>query len=164
MYRSTVEMDDEDTLNEYRRRVTSDPDSIKEINITKKMRNISNSMYRLAGRILTHTSKFEIKGQLTDYEKYSAKTIASMWQILNKLVNDEKYRVTAKITELEKYATLLEAYVKLVEQMIDYLDILTDARKRTDAQIEIVEHASDFLNIVKDFLKEMKEFEKQLKE
>ena len=164
MFRSTVEMDDEDTLSEYRRRVTPNPDSSKEMNITKKLRNISNNMYKQAGRILMHNRKVESKEQLTDYEKFSVKNISSMWQILNKLVNDEKYRVTAKITELEKYATLLETYVKLVEQMIDYLDILTDARKRTDAQIEIVEHASDFLNIVKDFLKEMKEFEKQLKE
>ena len=163
MFRSTVEMDDEDTLSEYRRRVTPNPDSSKEINITKKLRNITNNMYKQAGRILMHNRKVESKEQLTDYEKFSVKNISSMWQILNKLVNDEKYRVTAKITELEKYATLLEAYVKLVEHMIDYLDTLADARKKEVSQIEIVEQAYDFLNIVKEFLEELKEFQNQFK-
>ena len=163
MFRSTVEMDDEDTLSEYRRRVTPNPDSSKEINITKKLRNITNNMYKQAGRILMHNRKVETKEQLTDYEKFSVKNISSMWQILNKLLNDEKYRVNAKITELEKYASLLEAYVKLVEHMIDYLDTLADARKKEVSQIEIVEQAYDFLNIVKEFLGELKEFQIQFK-
>ena len=85
MFRSTVEMDDEDTLSEYRRGVTPNPDSSREMNITKKLRNISNNMYKLAGRILMHSSKVETKEQLTDYEKFSVKNIASVWQILNKL-------------------------------------------------------------------------------
>ena len=165
MHQSTVEMDNEDTINEHRRRVTSDPDSMKEVNITRKMRSIVDSMYKLAGRILTHSSKFKIKGQLTDQEKYSAKTIASMWQILNKIINDEKYRITARTSELEKYAILLETYVKLVEQMMDFVDMLTNARKSnifnhsSDARMEIIDQETDFLNIVKDFLKDMKEFE-----
>ena len=91
MFRSTVEMDDEDTLSEYRRRVTPDPDSSREMNITKKLRNISNNMYKLAGRILMHSSKVETKEQLTDYEKFSVKNIASMWQILNKLSNGNEW-------------------------------------------------------------------------
>ena len=85
MFRSTVEMDDEDTLSEYRRGVTPNPDSSREMNITKKLRNISSNMYKLAGRILMHSSKVETKEQLTDYEKFSVKNIASVWQILNKL-------------------------------------------------------------------------------
>ena len=163
MFRSTVEMDDEDTLSEYRRRVTPNPDSSKEINITKKLRNITNNMYKQAGRILMHNRKIESKEQLTDYEKFSVKNISSMWQILNKLLNDEKYRVNANISELEKYASLLEAYVRLVEHMIDYLDTLADARKKEVSQIEIVEQAYDFLNIVKEFLGELKEFQIQFK-
>ena len=163
MFRSTVEMDDEDTLSEYRRRVTPNPDSSKEINITKKLRNITNNMYKQAGRILMHNRKVESKEQLTDYEKFSVKNISSMWQILNKLLNDEKYRVNANISELEKYASLLEAYVRLVEHMIDYLDTLADARKKEVSQIEIVEQAYDFLNIVKEFLEELKEFQIQFK-
>ena len=163
MFRSTVEMDDEDTLSEYRRRVTPNPDSSKEINITKKLRNITNNMYKQAGRILMHNRKVESKEQLTDYEKFSVKNISSMWQILNKLLNDEKYRVNANISELEKYASLLEAYVRLVEHMIDYLDTLADARKKEVSQIEIVEQAYDFLNIVKEFLGELKEFQIQFK-
>ena len=163
MFRSTVEMDDEDTLSEYRRRVTPNPDSSKEINITKKLRNITNNMYKQAGRILMHNRKVESKEQLTDYEKFSVKNISSMWQILNKLLNDEKYRVNANISELEKYASLLEAYVRLVEHMIDYLDTLADARKKEVSQIEIVEQAYDFLNIVKEFLGELKEIQNQFK-
>ena len=163
MFRSTVEMDDEDTLSEYRRRVTPNPDSSKEINITKQLRNITNNMYKQAGRILMHNRKIESKEQLTDYEKFSVKNISSMWQILNKLLNDEKYRVNAKITELEKYASLIEAYARLVEHMIDYLDTLADARKKEVSQIEIVEQAYDFLNIVKEFLGELKEFQIQFK-
>ena len=163
MFRSTVEMDDEDTLSEYRRRVTPNPDSSKEINITKKLRNITNNMYKQAGRILMHNRKIESKEHLTDYEKFSVKNISSMWQILNKLLNDEKYRVNANISELEKYASLLEAYVRLVEHMIDYLDTLADARKKEVSQIEIVEQAYDFLNIVKEFLGELKEFQIQFK-
>ena len=163
MFRSTVEMDDEDTMSEYRRRVTPNPDSSKEINITKKLRNITNNMYKQAGRILMHNRKIESKEQLTDYEKFSVKNISSMWQILNKLLNDEKYRVNANISELEKYASLLEAYVRLVEHMIDYLDTLADARKKEVSQIEIVEQAYDFLNIVKEFLGELKEFQIQFK-
>ena len=163
MFRSTVEMDDEDTLSEYRRRVTPNPDSSKEINITKKLRNITNNMYKQAGRILMHNRKIESKEQLTDYEKFSVKNISSMWQILNKLLNDEKYRVNANISELEKYASLLEAYVRLVEHMIDYLDTLADARKKEVSQIEIVEQAYDFLIIVKEFLGELKEFQIQFK-
>ena len=163
MFRSTVEMDDEDTLSEYRRRVTPNPDSSKEINITKKLRNITNNMYKQAGRILMHNRKIESKEQLTDYEKFSVKNISSMWQILNKLLNDEKYRVNTNITELEKYASLLEAYARLVEHMIDYLDTLADARKKEVSQIEIVEQAYDFLNIVKEFLGKLKEFQIQFK-
>ena len=163
MFRSTVEMDDEDTLSEYRRRVTPNPDSSKEINITKKLRNITNNMYKQAGRILMHNRKVESKEQLTDYEKFSVKNISSMWQILNKLLNDEKYRVNTNITELEKYASLLEAYARLVEHMIDYLDTLADARKKEVSQIEIVEQAHDFFIIVKEFLGELKEFQIQFK-
>ena len=163
MFRSTVEMDDEDTMSEYRRRVTPNPDSSKEINITKKLRNITNNMYKQAGRILMHNRKVESKEQLTDYERFSVKNISSMWQILNKLLNDENYRVNANISELEKYASLLEPYVKLVEHMIDYLDTLADARKKEVSQIEIVEQAYDFLNIVKEFLGELKEFQIQFK-
>ena len=96
-------------------------------------------------------------------KKLSHPNCCNLLQILNKLVNDEKYRVNAKITELEKYATLLEAYVKLVEHMIDYLDTLADARKKEVSQIEIVEQAYDFLNIVKEFLGELKEFQIQFK-
>ena len=75
MFRSTVEMDDEDTLSEYRRRVTPNPDSSKEINITKKLRNITNNMYKQAGRILMHNRKVESKEQLTDYEKFSVNSL-----------------------------------------------------------------------------------------
>ena len=120
-------------------------------------------MYKQAGRILMHNRKIESKEQLTDYEKFSVKNISSMWQILNKLLNDEKYRVNTNITELEKFASLIEAYAKLVVHMIDYLDTLADARKKEVSQIEIVEQAYDFLNIVKEFLEELKEFQIQFK-
>ena len=163
MFRSTIEMDDEDTLSEYRRRVAPNPDSSKEINITKKLRNITNNMHKQAGRILMHNRKIESREHLTDYEKFSVKYISSMWQILNKLLNDEKYRVNTNITELEKYASLIESYARLVEHMIDYLDTLADARKKEVSQIEIVEQAHDFLIIVKEFLGELKEFHIQFK-
>ena len=163
MHRSTTEMDDEDTINEHRRRSIPNPDSPKEARITRKMRSIVDSMYNLAGRILTHSSKFKIKGSLTEQEKYSAKTIVSIWQILNKMINDEKYRITASTVDLENYVKLLETYVKLVKQMMDFLDKLMNARSSnilnysTATRAEIIDQETDFLNLVKEFLKDVEE-------
>ena len=57
MYRSTIELDDEDTINEHRRYLVANPDHAREKAIRFKMRATINIMNAIASKILTDDNK-----------------------------------------------------------------------------------------------------------
>jgi hypothetical protein len=95
MYRSTIELDDEDTINEHRRYFLARPDHAREKAVRIKMRATINIMNSVASKILNTETRICKDEKAVQTEHGSSRLIADMWQVIMKMIFDETIRTAA---------------------------------------------------------------------
>ena len=128
MYRCTTELDDEDTINEHRQFRVINPDHAREKAIRAKMRATLDIMNAVASKILNTEISICKNENAVQSEHGSSRLIADMWQMVMKMIFDEKLRTTASIDELEEYTNMLGAHARLIRQMMSTFEKLLITR------------------------------------
>ena len=163
MYRSTTELDDEDTINEHRRYRVANPEHAREKAIRTKMRDTLNIMNGIASKILkTEIYLCKEDNAVTLYSG-SSRLIADMWQIVMKMIYDEQLRTAASISVLEEYTNMLGAHARLIKQMSSTLEKLLVTKnayiaKKSATMSQLVdEQGESFLDLVIESHDEIKD-------
>ena len=162
MYRSTIELDDEDTINEHRRYLVANPDHAREKAIRLKMRATINIMNAIASKILNTETRICKDEKAVQSEHGSSRLIADMWQIIMKMIYDESIRTFAGIDELEDYTNMLGAHARLVRQLLSTLEKLLNTRedktaKKPTMRSLLDEQGENFLKLVIECHDEVKD-------
>ena len=162
MYRSTTELDDEDTINEHRRYFLAKPDHAREKAVRIKMRATINIMNSTASRILNTETRICKDEKAVQSEHGSSRLIADMWQEIMKMIFDETIRTAAVISELEDYTNMLGAHARLVRQLSSTFEKLLNTRdakiaKKPTMSILLDEQGENFLKLVIECHDEVKD-------
>ena len=162
MYRSTIELDDEDTINEHRRYLVANPDHAREKAIRLKMRATINIMNAIASKILNTETRICKDEKAVQSEHGSSRLIADMWQMIMKMIFDETIRTVAGIDELEDYTNMLGAHARLVRQLLSTFEKLLNTREDKMAKKPTMgrlldEQGENFLKLVIECHDEIKD-------
>ena len=162
MYRSTIELDDEDTINEHRRYSVVNPDHAREKAIRFKMRATINIMNAIASKILNTEISICKNENAVQSEHGSSRLIADMWQMIMKMIFDETIRTAAGIDELKDHTNMIGAHARLVRQLMSTLEKLLITRKDKIAKkptmgILLDEQGENFLKLVIECHDEIKD-------
>ena len=163
MYRSTTELDDEDTINEHRRYRVANPDHAREKAIRAKMRDTLNILNGIASKILKTEIYLCKEDNAVTFYSGSSRLIADMWQIVMKMMYDEQLRTAASISVLEEYTNMLGAHARLIRQMSSTLEKLLVTKnayiaKKSATMNQLVdEQGENFLDLVIESHDEIKD-------
>ena len=163
MYRSTTELDDEDTINEHRRYRVANPEHAREKAIRTKMRDTLNIMNGIASKILKTEIYLCKEDNAVTFYSGSSRLIADMWQIVMKMMYDEQLRTAASISVLEEYTNMLGAHARLIKQMSSTLEKLLVTKnayiaKKSATMSQLVdEQGENFLDLVIESHDEIKD-------
>ena len=163
MYNSTVELDDEDTINEHRRQIVSNPDNGREEVVRTKMRATLDFMNAVASRILNMEVTICKNETSKPSEHGTSRLIADTWQIVMKMICDEEFRTTANINELEEYTNMLGAHARLIKQTMTTFESLVNSRyvsmveKLPTIKQFLSDQGDEFLKLVIEFHNEIRQ-------